>query len=203
MRSSSRPCAVVIALAQISRTPRSTRTPVLNRLASMPVPMATTATSTSWAPIWRIAVTLVASAWLTWVSRSAHCWTRSKLASTASTSWPRRCRSSASAEPNRPRPTTRTAPVCSPLANDRTLLRTTEQLPALPQGQRGRERDRSDPADEHKPDQNVLPGGRQLRGDPGGQPHGGERRHRLEQNPVERDPGDGDERQRRPGDQRH
>ena len=59
-------------MAQISATPSSVRASTVSTLASMSVPMPTTARPNSATPSWRSASSSVESAWTTWVSRSDH-----------------------------------------------------------------------------------------------------------------------------------
>ena len=98
-----------MALAQIWPTLRSTRLSVDSTLASIEVPIPTTAMGNCPAPSWVRACRLVASASTSWVSRPDHSCTSWGFRSTASTSWPRRCSAAAAEAPNRPRPTTITA----------------------------------------------------------------------------------------------
>src|SRR5918994_911423 len=122
-----RPCLSLNAFAQTSATPSSDKASTVSTLASISVPIPTTARPNSCTPRrWRVSP-LVESAWTTWVSRSDHCWTISALSSMPSTSWPRRTSELATALPKRPRPITTTPSLRGDLelADNGTLLRVT------------------------------------------------------------------------------
>src|SRR5690606_12989337 len=104
----------------------------------------------------------VASAVMTCVSRPDSAWTTFGRLSMASTSVPRRASSSASAEPNRPRPITTTGRFS---ANDRPFHGEFVAAGALAEGERGGEGERPDAPDEHQDDEQHLPGRRQFGGE--------------------------------------
>ena len=78
------------------------------------------------------------------------------------------------------------AETAQPVTNDRPLLRELVRQGPRPHREGGREQDRPEPAREHQraAAAPARPGGRSLR-DPGRQPRGRERRHRLEREPVD------------------
>src|SRR5215213_10216038 len=119
------PCFLLIAFAQTSATPASTKARTVNTLASISVPIATTARSNWPTPSWRSASSSVLSAWTTYVSWSDHRSTSSGSSSIASTSCPIRTNDSATAVPKRPSPITTIEVdgwVRALLANNRALL---------------------------------------------------------------------------------
>src|SRR3712207_1624360 len=178
-----RPCFSPSAFAQMSLTPSSLSASTVSTLASMSVPMPTTARSNSCTPSRRSVSPLVESAWTTWVSRSAQDCTSPASSSMPSTSCPRRTSDSATAPPNRPRPITTTLSLRGEgaLANDGALLRVA--VGPLPAAQReaGRDGDGPDPPEEHQGHEEGLAGRRQVGGGPGRQPHCGEGRGGFEQ----------------------
>src|SRR3972149_6536880 len=188
------PWGSVTALATMRLTPRSTSADVVRMLASMSVPMATTAVPNSPAPIWRSASTSVESASTTWVSPSRNAWTSLGALSTRRPSCPRLMRVSASPPPKRPRPMTRNS--FSRLANDRSLLRETVEPLPLSERERKRERIRAGAAEEHERDQDGLAEVVELGRDPGGQTDGAESREGLEERLLERERARGHERER-------
>src|SRR6478752_4348599 len=186
------PCDGVIALTQRCSMPRSTRLTVISTEDSMEVPTPTTAELNSWAPSWRSASMLVASASTTWVRRGAHFCTRFRSRSMASTSRP--CLTSCSAvdDPKRPSPITSTGALWAgrltapeELANDRSLFRVVVQLAALAQGQAGGKGDRPDAPGEHEQSEDVNPRRRQLCTEVGAEAHSGEGGNGFKQDPVQ------------------
>src|SRR6476620_5081815 len=173
------PCEGVMALTQRCSMPRSTRLTVISTEDSMEVPTPTTAELNSWAPSWRSASMLVASASTTWVRRGAHFCTRFRSRSMASTSRP--CLTSCSAvdDPKRPSPITRTGALWAgrrgasvELANDRPLFGVVVQLSALAQGQCRREGYGAHSAGEHEGRDDVDALGRHLCAESGAQANG-------------------------------
>src|SRR3954451_19876551 len=187
MRSRILPCDREIAFAQICWIPRSTRFAVMSTLASMEEPTATTAIPNSRAPSWRRASMLRASACTACVTRSDHFCTSAESASTAKTSRSRRSSCPAVAAPNRPRPITRTGALCGMRStNDRPLLGSGEQLPALA-GREGRgEGHRADAAHEHRRTHHVLARIVERCGEAGAEAGGAERGDHVEEHAVER-----------------
>src|SRR6476469_4479077 len=185
------PCDGGIALTQRCSMPRSTRLTVISTEDSMEVPTPTTAELNSWAPSWRSASMLVASASTTWVRRGAHFCTRFRSRSMASTSRP--CLTSCSAvdDPKRPSPITRTGALWAgrrgasvELANDGPLFGIVVQLAALAQGQGSGEGHGTHAAREHQRREDVDAGGRYLRAEVGAESHRGERGDGFEQHTV-------------------
>src|SRR6476619_8282465 len=163
------PCEGVIALTQRCSMPRSTRLTVISTEDSIEVPTPTTAELNSWAPSWRRASILVASASTTWFSTLARFCTRLRSRSIASTSRPCLTNCSAVDAPKRPSPITSTGALWAgrltapeELANDRSLFRVVVQLAALAQGQAGGKGDRPDAPGKHEQSEDVNPLRRQL-----------------------------------------
>src|SRR5919205_2676825 len=157
------PCEGVMALTHRCSMPRSTRFTVMSTEDSMDVPTPTTAEEKSWAPSWRRASMLVASASTTWVSTPDHFWTSPGSRSMARTSRPCFTSCSAVAAPKRPSPITRTGalwagrPLAEDLsANDWSLLGEMEQLAPLAQRQGGSQSNRTYATGEHQRGQDVL-----------------------------------------------
>src|SRR3954451_13896358 len=185
------PCEGVMALIQRCSMPRSTRLTVISTEDSMDVPTPTTAELNSWAPSWRSASMLVASASTTWVRRGAHFCTRFRSRSMARTSLP--CLTSCSAvdDPKRPSPITSTGALWAgrrgasvELANDRPLFGIVVKLASLAQGQCSCEGNRTHAAREHQRREDVDAGRRHLGAQIGAEPHRGERGNGFEQYPV-------------------
>src|SRR5690349_18946470 len=183
----------VMALTQRCSMPRSTRFTVMSTEDSIDVPTPTTAELNSWAPSWRSASMLVASASTTWVRTGAHFWTRDLSRSMASTSRPCFTSCSAVEEPKRPSPITSTGALWAgrlgapdELANDGPLFGVVVQLAALAQGQASGKRDGADAAGEHQDGQNIHALRRQFGAEVGAQSDCCERRDGLEQHPVQR-----------------
>src|SRR5690606_26113067 len=100
----------------------------------------------------------VESAVASWVICPARLCTTFGRLSMASTSVPRRTTSRAIELPKRPRPVTTTGSLAFS-TNDHTLLGKSVTTGALPQGESGADRDRSDPAHEHEQGEQHLPHG--------------------------------------------
>src|SRR6476620_7237231 len=185
------PCEGVIALTQRCSIPRSTRFTVISTEDSIEVPTPTTAELNSWAPSWRRASMLVASASTTCVRTLDHFWTRLRSRSIARTSRP--CFTSCSAvdAPKRPSPITSTGALWAgrltapeELANDRSLFRVVVQLAALAQGQPSGEGDGADAAGKHQDGEDIDARRGQFGTEVGAQAHRGEGGNRFKQHPV-------------------
>src|SRR3954454_11268655 len=179
----------LVAFAQISATRSSVSASTVSTLASRSVPMPTTARPTEATPSCRSTSTSVASAATTCVSRSAYDWTSRSSESTASTGCPSRTRESATAPPKRASPMATTASDLLDSANDGPRFRVAVQTGAGVEGERGGHGDRADPAAEHQGDQDELGRPAQVVGHAHRETDGAERRHGLEQGPVEAEPG--------------
>src|SRR5690606_14342620 len=186
MRARILPCDWLIALAQICGTFRSTRFAVISTLDSIDEPVATTAMEKSWAPIWRRASMLRASAWTAWVTRSDHFCTSAGFSSTTSTSRSRRSSWPAVAAPKRPSPMMSTGASWGILStNDGPLFWSAEKLAALGCRQSCGQSHCTNASGPHGGCQHVLSGIRQLRGQAGAEAGGAESRDHVEQHEIE------------------
>src|SRR5688500_10785305 len=199
-----RACLALMAFAHTSSMPSSTTLSTVRTLASMSVPMPTTARSNCSAPIWRNASVSVESAATTWVKSLAYFCTMSARSSTASTSCPSWTSDRATDEPKRPRPITSTGAGFPPdLANDRLLLGKVVPRGATTQDERGRRCNRAHSAHQHQDGDGHLRVDRQLRGQAGAQADGAARRRALERHLVELEVRHGHHVERRTDHQHH
>src|SRR5690554_817093 len=187
MRARILPCDWLIALAQICGTFRSTRFAVISTLDSIDEPVATTAMEKSWAPIWRRASMLRASAWTAWVTRSDHFCTSAAFSSTTSTSRSSRSSWPAVAAPKRPSPMMSTGASWGILStNDGPLFWSSEKLAALGCRQCCGQGHCTNAPRPHGCGQHVFTGIRKLRRQAGGEAGCSEGRDDVEQYEIER-----------------